>query len=174
MPLDEVSLSETIDQVKASGASAISVCLLFSFLNPAHERMVKERLCEALPDALVSLSSEVQPEMREYERFTTTIINSYLQPVIDAYIGHLTRSVSSVAPKARLRIMQSNGGLMSPDVARRFPVRIALSGPAAGVMGVIETARKVQRPNVITVDMGGTSAGRRISQRLSSRNRLCA
>jgi N-methylhydantoinase A len=157
-PLDEESLADAIEQVKNSGATSVSVCLLFSFLNPAHERAIGERLRQALPNALVSLSSDVQPEIREYERFTTTIINSYLQPVIDNYLTQLGRSIRSKAPNARLQIMQSNGGLMSLDAARRVPVRIALSGPAAGVMGVIEVAREVQRPHVITIDIGGTSA----------------
>lgn len=157
-PLDEASLAAAIEQVKASGATSVSVCLLFSFLNPAHERAIGERLQQAVPGALVSLSSDVQPEMREYERFTTTIINSYLQPVIDNYLAQLGRSIRTRAPSARLQIMQSSGGLMSLDAARRFPVRIALSGPAAGVIGVIEVARQADRPNVIAIDIGGTSA----------------
>lgn len=157
-PLDEASLADAIERVKASGARSVSVCLLFSFLNPVHERAIGERLQQAIPGALVSLSSDVQPEMREYERFTTTIINSYLQPVIDNYLTQLRRSIRTRAPNARLRIMQSSGGLMSLDAARRVPVRIALSGPAAGVIGVIEVARQVDRPNVIAIDIGGTSA----------------
>lgn len=157
-PLDGDSLSQAIERVKASGADAVSVCLLFSFLNPAHERAVGEALRQALPGVLVSVSSDVQPEMREYERFTTTIINSYLQPIIDDYLTHLGHSIHAKAPDVRLQIMQSNGGLMSLDAARRVPVRIALSGPAAGVMGVIETARQVEQPHVITIDIGGTSA----------------
>lgn len=157
----------TIDQAQLEGlvrqlendTDACAVCLLFSFLNPEHERRVAETIRRKSNGRLhVSISSEVQPEFREYERFSTTVLNAYLQPVMSEYIQNLERGVLKSMPEARLGINQSAGGLMSAERARAFPVRTALSGPAAGVMGAVHAARSAHKPNVITLDMGGTSA----------------
>jgi N-methylhydantoinase A len=107
---------------------------------------------------LISLSSEVQREFREYERFSTAVLNAYLQPLMVRYLSDLERRVSEEAASAKIGIYQSSGGLMSIDTARRFPVRTALSGPAAGAVGAIHSARLSKQPNIITLDMGGTSA----------------
>ena len=144
--------------VRASGAEACAVCFLFSFLDPAHERKVADALAQALPRLHISLSSEVQPEFREYERFTTTAINAYLQPVMERYIGNLERGLRRKLPRAAIGINQSSGGLMSPARARKVPVRTALSGPAAGAVGAVHQAGLAERPYVITLDVGGTSA----------------
>jgi N-methylhydantoinase A len=106
----------------------------------------------------LSISSEVQPEFREYERLSTTVLNAYLQPVIDRYLGDFQQGVSEAAPKAALGINQSSGGLMSVARARHMPIRTALSGPAAGAVGAIHMARLSGLPDVISLDMGGTSA----------------
>lgn len=151
-------IAAVVEAVRDSGADAVAVCFLFSFLNPEHERMTGAAIEAALPDVQVSLSSEVRPEFREYERFTTTAINAYLQPVMGHYVSTLHTGLAKRARNAAIGINQSNGGLMTPETARRYPVRTALSGPAAGVVGAIHEAKAGGRPNVITIDVGGTSA----------------
>jgi N-methylhydantoinase A len=157
-PLDEADVDAVAEAIARSGAEACAVCFLFAFLTPDHERRVRERLAARLPDLFVSLSCEVQPEFREYERLSTTVLNAYLQPVVTRYLDGLERELATVAPGAALGINSSRGGLMSAERARRFPIRTALSGPAAGVMGAIHVAKLAGRPNLITLDMGGTSA----------------
>ena len=156
-PLDEADLARAVAAVKAAGVEACAVCLLFGFLNPAHERRAGAALAAAVPGLYVSLSSEVQPEFREYERLSTTVLNAYLQPVMVEYLSTLEREIARDFPNAAIGINQSSGGLMSIERARRFPVRTALSGPAAGAVGAIHTAKLAHRPDVITFDMGGTS-----------------
>jgi N-methylhydantoinase A len=137
----EADIAALVEAVRASGAEAVAVCFLFSFLNPEHECRVGAAIEAALPGVQVSLSSEVRPEFREYERFTTTAINAYLQPVMGRYVGTLHRDLATRAPGAAIGINQSNGGLMTAETARRYPVRTALSGPAAGVVGAIHEAK---------------------------------
>ena len=156
--LDAASLASAVAALEATGAEACAVCLLFSFLNADHERRVGEALRQALPRVKVSLSAQVQPEFREYERFSTTVLNAYFQPVMERYLSDLQRHVGDALPAASVGIYQSSGGLMSIETARRFPVRTAMSGPAAGAVGAIHCARLAKRPNVISLDMGGTSA----------------
>lgn len=157
-PLDEASLQDAVARVMQSGAQSCAVCLLFSFLDDTHERRVGEALARADKELMVSLSSQVQPEFREYERFSTAVLNAYLQPVIGKYLSDLEQRVSTAAAKADVGVYQSSGGLMPVEEARHFPVRTALSGPAAGAIGAIYSARISKEPNIITLDMGGTSA----------------
>ena len=156
--LDSSELPELVKKVGDAKPDACAVCLLFSFLNPAHEAMIGDALRAAFPGMYLSTSSEVQPEFREYERLSTTVLNAYLQPVIDRYLGDLATGLAQAAPKAALGINQSSGGLMSVDRARHGPIRTALSGPAAVVVGAIHMARLSGLPDVISLDMGGTSA----------------
>lgn len=157
-PLDEAELEQIAATLEDINAQACAVCLLFSYINPEHEQRIGAWLHKRLPHLAVSLSSEVQPEFREYERFSTALLNAYLQPIFADYMGHLQQELAKLAPKARVGINQSSGGLMSIERARDFPIRTALSGPAAGAMGAIHMARLSGRPDVITLDMGGTSA----------------
>jgi N-methylhydantoinase A len=157
-PVPKDELNALIETIRAEGLQAVAVCFLFSYVNPDHEAQVGAALRSALPDVSVSLSSEVDPEFREYERFTTTVVNAYLQPRLEHYIETLISDLSATIPGAQVGINQSSGGLMSLDVARAFPVRMALSGPAAGVVGAIEVAKSAGTPDVITIDIGGTSA----------------
>jgi len=152
------ALATLVKQVGDARPDACAVCLLFSFLNPAHEAMIRNALAATYPDMYLSISSEVQPEFREYERLSTTVLNAYLQPVIDRYLGDFAAGVAEAAPKAALGINQSAGGLMSVERARHVPIRTALSGPAAGAVGAIHMARLSGMPDVISLDMGGTSA----------------
>jgi N-methylhydantoinase A len=157
-PLAPETLRPLVREIGDAKPDACAVCLLFSFLNPAHEAMIRDALSAAYPGMYLSTSSEVQPEFREYERLSTTVLNAYLQPVIDRYLGDFQSGVSEVAPNAALGINQSSGGLMSINRARHMPIRSALSGPAAGAVGAIHVARLAGVPDVITLDMGGTSA----------------
>lgn len=157
-PLTPEAVSQLVAQIALAKPDACAVCLLFSFVNPQHERLIRDGLAAAFPDMYLSVSSEVQPEFREYERLSTTVLNAYLQPVLARYLGDLKSGVAAAAPKAALGINQSSGGLMSVEQARRFPIRTALSGPAAGAVGAIHMARLSGIPDVIGLDMGGTSA----------------
>ena len=156
--LESADLNRIAGEIRASGADACAVCLLFSYLNPAHESAVVEAVSAAGSEIPLSASSEVQPEFREYERFSTTVLNAYLQPVMERYIEDLEAGLAQLTPHAVLGINQSSGGLMSVTRARRFPVRTALSGPAAGAVGAGEVAAASEHPDVVTLDMGGTSA----------------
>jgi N-methylhydantoinase A len=157
LPLVEESLREVVQNIAASDAQACAVAFLFAFINPQHEKVVREALAKRNPNLYISLSSEVQPEFREFERFSTTVLNAYLQPVMDRYLTDVGDELGKAFPRATVGIYQSSGGLMSVDRARALPVRTALSGPAAGVVGAVHVGRASQRPNIITFDMGGTS-----------------
>ena len=156
--LEDSAIRKAVETVKASGAEACAVGLLFAFLNPEHERRIGEILKAELPNVFVSLSSSVQPEFREYERLSTTVLNAYLQPIVTRYMDTLKAGLASRIPRAVIGINQSSGGLMSVGRAGEFPIRTALSGPAAGVVGAVHIAKLAGHDDVITLDMGGTSA----------------
>jgi N-methylhydantoinase A len=156
--LTDEDVSEAVAAVAGARVEAVAVCLVFAYLSPEHERRIGEALRRELSDVFISLSSEVQPEFREYERFSTTALNAFLQPLMARYLQNLGVLAERRLDGVPVAISQSSGGLMSIDQARRFPIRSALSGPAAGVVGAIDTARRAGRPNLITFDMGGTSA----------------
>ena len=156
--LDDAQINAAVDAVQGSGAESCAVGLLFAFLNPAHERRVAKILQEKLPGVFVSLSSAVQPEFREYERLSTTVLNAYLQPVVTRYMENLRAGLTTRTPNAAIGINQSSGGLMSVERAGDLPIRTALSGPAAGVVGAVHVSKLAGHENVITLDMGGTSA----------------
>ena len=156
--LTDEEIEAVIDAIRARPEiEAVAICLIFSFLNPAHEKKLAAALREALPDLFVSTSAEVQPEFREFERFSTTLINAFLQPEVSSYMARLEAEVKTVAPKAEFGIFQSSGGLMSVERAREFPVRTALSGPAAGAVGAAGSGASSGIGDVITLDIGGTS-----------------
>ncbi|MGE3832631.1 MAG: hydantoinase/oxoprolinase N-terminal domain-containing protein, partial [Parvibaculaceae bacterium] len=143
--------------VLESDVEACAICLLFSFMNVRHERMIGETFARLAPDFPVSLSCEVQPEFREFERLSTTVLNAYLQPLVGRYLDSLKHLIERDAGAFPIGISQSSGGIMSIRRARDFPVRTALSGPAAGAMGAVSLARCSEQPQAITLDMGGTS-----------------
>ena len=157
-PLGDAAVAEAVAQLGEIEADAAAVCLLFAFQNPEHEARLGAAIRAAHPDLRVSLSSEVQPEFREFERCSTTVLNAWLQPVMDEYMASLEAGLAERVPHARIGINQSNGGLMSPARARALPVRTALSGPAAGVVGAIDSGARSGPRDLITLDMGGTSA----------------
>ncbi len=156
--IDVSEIGDVAERIKHSGAEACAVCFLFSFLEPGHEQQAAAALRGAGIDMPLSLSSEVHPEFREYERFSTTVLNAYLQPVMERYLGYLQGELRTSMPQAAVGIFQSSGGLMSVQQARKFPIRTALSGPAAGVLGAVQSGRESGRGRLIGLDMGGTSA----------------
>ncbi len=157
-PLDEAALRETARALKAERVESIAVCLLFSFLHPAHEARVREIVLEEMPDCSVSLSSEVLPQIREYYRLSTTVINATLQPILARYVGELDRGLAGAGIGTRRKyIMQSNGGTATFAAAARRAVTTVLSGPAGGVTAGVLACRTGGFANIITFDMGGTS-----------------
>jgi N-methylhydantoinase A len=156
--LDETALRETVRELAALGIESIAVCLLFSFLHPEHEARVREVILEETPNCSVSLSCEVLPQIREYYRLSTTVINAYLQPILARYIAQLDRRLGSAGIATRQKyVMQSNGGMATFAAASRRAVATLLSGPAGGVTAGVVVARMLGLNNVITFDMGGTS-----------------
>jgi N-methylhydantoinase A len=155
--LDDAEVGRVIDAVLGLDVEAAAVCLLFSFLDPAHECRIGAALAERAPELHVTLSSDVCPEFREYERGCTTAMNAYVMPKIHRLAARLDSSLAQHGCEAPLRIMQSNGGLMSAAQARAYPVHTLLSGPAGGVVAALEVARVAGVENVVTMDMGGTS-----------------
>ncbi|HJN40435.1 MAG TPA: hydantoinase/oxoprolinase family protein, partial [Chloroflexota bacterium] len=150
-PLDEDALRETIAAFSAAGVESCAVCFLFSFLNPDHERRTRDLLREAGFE-YVSLSADIIPEFREFERTSTVCLNAYVEPIMSAYLHRL----ADEAP-GPLWIVQSNGGVLRADEAAAEPVRTVLSGPASGVVGALETAGRSGFDGIVTFDMGGTS-----------------
>ncbi|MFC5973046.1 hydantoinase/oxoprolinase family protein [Halomarina salina] len=155
--LDEASVRSLAEDLQATDAESVAVCLLHSFENDDHERRVREMLDDAGVDAATSLSCEVLPEIREYERTLATSLNAALKPVMDRYIGRLEGSVADQGVPAELKILQSNGGIITADVARERPVNTLLSGPAGGVQGAAYVAGLSGVEDIVTMDMGGTS-----------------
>ena len=156
-PLDEAAVRDVAEEIAEDGASSVAISLLFSYENDAHERRVREILESEGVDASVSLSSDVLPEIREYERTLTTALNAALKPVMGRYIGNLEEAIAALGIRPDLEIMQSNGGIITADIARTRPVNTLLSGPAAGVQGASYVAGLAGVEDLITMDMGGTS-----------------
>jgi len=156
--LDPAEVEAVLDRLLAERVEAISVCLLHSYRNGAHERMIRDIIRRRAPEMVLSISSEVLPEIKEYERTSTTVINSYVKPVVGRYLRSLTADLKQVGIAAPLLLMQSNGGLVPAEVAAEMPVHIIESGPAAGVVGAQSLARRAGFDKVISFDMGGTTA----------------
>jgi len=157
VPLDEASVERAAAALVADGVEAIAVSYLFSFLNPAHEERTRELIHRLAPSMMVSLSSEVDPAFREYERTCVTAFDAYIKPVVDRYLENMEKNLAGGGVAIPLQIMQSRGGIASSRVARRRPVRLFLSGPAAGVIGGVEVGRSAGIEDLITLDIGGTS-----------------
>src|SRR5580658_5208552 len=156
-PLDEAALRDAVRRLKAAGVQSVAVCFLYGFINTAHEATAAHILREEFPEAFASVSHDVAPEFREFERLSTTVVNAYLGPVMRFYIGHLGQRVRELGVSATPHLTQSNGGVISFEQAERLPVRTVLSGPSTGVVGAREVGRLAGYPDLITFDMGGTS-----------------
>jgi N-methylhydantoinase A len=155
--LDEDAVRAAARKLGSEGIRSIAVCFLFSYVNPEHELRARRIVEEEIPGAYVSVSHEVAREFREYERFSTTVVNAYLGPIIKNYLQRLKPRLDDIGVRSPVHLTQSNGGIISSESAQRFPARTVLSGPAAGVMGTLAIAESAGFPNLITFDMGGTS-----------------
>ncbi len=157
-PLDEASVERAVRLLTEEGVEAIAVCLLHSYLNPAHEQRVKEIIARLAPEITLSVSAEVLPVINEYERTSTTVINAYVRPIVERYLNRLIEEVNRGGIDAPLLLMQSNGGLTTAKAAAVTPMHIIESGPAAGVVGVQALCRLIGIDKAISFDMGGTTA----------------
>jgi N-methylhydantoinase A len=158
VPLDPDQVRAAALTLKAAGVEAVAVCFLHSYVSAEHENLVREILSETLPGVFISLSHEVLPEFREYERLSTVVINAFVGPVMQGYLSRLRERLGAHGLTTDPKVVQSNGGVMSFHSAERFPVRTALSGPSAGAVGAARTAAQSGILDIITFDMGGTSS----------------
>jgi N-methylhydantoinase A/oxoprolinase/acetone carboxylase beta subunit len=158
VPLDEDAARERVRELKEAGVEAVSVCFLFSFLNPEHEARVAEIVREEFPEAFLSVSSEVLPQYREYERFSTVCLNAFIGPKVASYVRRLEDELRALEVRTGVHLMTSASGVATTDAAVARPVNLLMSGPVAGVVGGIWAGRQAGYENVITLDVGGTSA----------------
>jgi 5-oxoprolinase (ATP-hydrolysing)/N-methylhydantoinase A len=157
-PLHLEQARREVADLVARGVDAIAVCFLHAYRNPAHERAVGALIAREFPGVAVSLSSDVVPELREYERGTTTIANAFVQPLMERYVARLEEALAERGFRGRFHLMQSSGGTASPDMARAFPIRLLESGPAGGGLVTAFFGARVDHRDVISFDMGGTTA----------------
>jgi N-methylhydantoinase A len=158
VPLDEGDVRDATAALVAEGVDAVAVCLLHAYANPDHERRVKEILEEEIPGIVVCLSSDIAPEWREFERSSTTCVNAATVPIIASYLDKLVGRLQEEGLRRKVLVMQSNGGMMTAEAAREWPVRTVMSGPSGGVVGALHLADEIGSPNLVTVDIGGTSS----------------
>jgi 5-oxoprolinase (ATP-hydrolysing)/N-methylhydantoinase A len=158
VPLDEEKARAQVRALKEAGVDAVAVCFLFSFVNDAHERRVAEIVREEFPEAFISVSSEVLPQYREYERFSTVCLNAYIGPKVATYVSRLKDELARLGVKTGVHLMTSASGVATAEAAVARPVNLLMSGPVAGVVGGIWAGKHAGFENVITLDVGGTSA----------------
>ncbi len=156
--LDEDEVRQRVRQLKAAGVEAVSVCLLHSYLNPDHERRIKEIVLEEHPDAFLSVSHEVLPLYREFERFSTVCLNAYVGPKVSRYVTRFDEAMKQAGFAHHVQLMQSSGGMATVEAATQRPVNMLMSGPVAGLIGGIWAGKVAGFSNVVTLDIGGTSA----------------
>src|SRR5437867_6241127 len=156
--LDEVAARRALAELAKDGVEALAICLLHAYVNPAHESRLAALAREAIPEVFVACSSEVVPEIREYDRNSTTCANAYVAPLMARYLEDLQRRLTGLGIPGQLYIMQSSGGIALPPFARRLPVRLVESGPAAGALAAAQAARERREPRLLSFDMGGTTA----------------
>ena len=155
--VEEEDLRRIVQELRKNGVRSVAVCFLHSYVNPQNERTVKAILQKEVPELKISLSCEILPEFREYERMSTTVINAYVQRLMEDYLAGLKKDLARIGMKGNLHIMQSNGGVMTLETAKSKSAYTVLSGPAAGVLGGLHIAHQSGFDSVITADMGGTS-----------------
>jgi len=157
VPLDENAVRDAARRLRDADVKAVTICFLHAYRNPTHERRAREIVAEEFPEAYISMSSDVLPEFREYERLSTTALNATVGPKMALYLERFLRRVSELGVARAPSTVHSNGGLMSIETVRQFPVRTCLSGPAAGVVGAAAVGRTIGFRNLVTFDVGGTS-----------------
>jgi N-methylhydantoinase A len=158
LPLDEGALPGLLDQIDASGAQAVAICLLHAYANPAHEMRLRDRIQTARPDLAISISSDVSPEAREFDRLSTTVANVYIQPLMAGYLAAFDARFRDGGLACPVLMMTAGGGMCTLQTARRFPIRLVESGPAGGAILAAQIARECGLENVLSFDMGGTTA----------------
>lgn len=158
IPLQRAEIEALVDEIAQGEYESVAVGLIHSYLNDAHEKMVREVLEEKLPNVMVSLSSEVSPQMREYERFNTVVANAYIKPLMKSYLGRLEGRLRDEGVKCNIFLMHSGGGIISIQSAADFPVRLVESGPAGGAVFAANIAARYGLDKVLSFDMGGTTA----------------
>jgi N-methylhydantoinase A len=158
IPLDRADIEAVVDHIAEAGFQSVAVGLIHSYLNPDHERMVRDVLVNRLPRIAVSISSEVSPQMREYERFNTVVANAYIKPLMASYLGRLEERLQGEGVDCRIFLMHSGGGIISLQNAAEFPVRLVESGPAGGAVFAAHIAARYGLDKVLSFDMGGTTA----------------
>jgi len=156
--LDEADVERAVRQLLAAEVEAIAVCLLHAYLNPVHEALIKRVVARLAPEMMLCISAEVLPEIKKYERTSTTVINAYVRPIVERYLRALAAELRAIGLNAPVLLMQSNGGLTTGQQAAVTPMNINESGPAAGVVGVQALARQIGLAKAISFDMGGTTA----------------
>lgn len=156
-PLQIDDFQPIIEKVKADKIPAIAVCFIHAYAYPQHELQARDILSEALPGVSITLSHEVAREWREYERASTAIMNAYIAPTVERYLSSLVQEIRGLGVKCTLYVMQSSGGIMTAESARKQPIRTLLSGPVGGTIGGAALSNTMNRPNLLCVDMGGTS-----------------
>ncbi len=156
--LDAAELDRLVSQIEEAGYESVAIGLIHSYLNDAHERQVREALANRLPNVMISLSSEVSPQMREYERFNTVVANAYIKPLMKSYLGRLQGRLQQEGVDCAVFLMHSGGGIISIDSAAEFPVRLVESGPAGGAVFAAHIAARYGLDKVLSFDMGGTTA----------------
>ncbi len=157
-PLDPAQVESFCSEIEAGGVDSVAVCLLHAYANPDHEVEAGRILRSLLPDCFVSLSHEILRAYREYERMSTTVVNAYIGPRVSGYLENLQTRLEGIGYRGNIAIMQSNGGVMSPEVAKQRPATMMESGPVGGIIASAEIGRALGFPNVIAFDMGGTTA----------------
>jgi len=156
--LDEAEMRKRLEQLKASEeVEALTICLMNSYVDGSHEKAVAAICAEVFPDIPISISSDILPEMQEYERALTTVANSAVRPAVARYVGNLEKELAAWGTRAKLNLLRSDGGLMSAEKSAEAPVNLLMSGPAGGVAGAVWVAKSANVKNVLTLDMGGTS-----------------
>ena len=156
--MDHAEVEAIVDQIAEGGFESVAVGLIHSYLNPTHEQLVRDVLDEKLPNVAVSISSEVSPQMREYERFNTVVANAYIKPLMASYLGRLGDRLNDEGVSCRIFLMHSGGGVISIKNAADFPVRLVESGPAGGAVFAAHIAARYGLDKVLSFDMGGTTA----------------
>ncbi|MGE3540153.1 MAG: hydantoinase B/oxoprolinase family protein [Candidatus Tectimicrobiota bacterium] len=156
-PLDEAAVEQALTALEQEGVEGLAVCLLFAYLNPSHEQRLAALIRARFPDMYLSLSHEILPQIKEFDRLSTTVVNSYVGPVFSKYLSHLKERLATLAPLHEVLIMQSNGGVAPIDDASRLAVQAILSGPAGGVSGAAVYGQQLGLSKIIGFDMGGTS-----------------
>ena len=158
LALDEAAVTQRVTALKDAGIEAVAICFMHSYVNPAHEQRTAEILKKAMPELSITLSSEVCPEIREYERTSTAVANAYVQPLIDGYLARMDEALRHEQFRGAIYLVTSGGGLTSIDTARKFPVRLVESGPAGGAIFAAQVAARGAEKKVLSFDMGGTTA----------------